>query len=160
MVALPLLDIVLASDQRFERSARLAAQLVQASIAELDGIEALDDSVAPENPGEFDRPTASLLRGMYERWADEAEHLLERIDLLKQQNAIAVPQTDRLRDAHGKTRARLSISLDDMERGIREAAQGDTVPLEEVRRDLRLRVQQAGNGPVSSTRPLAGGGGS
>jgi len=65
MVALPLFDVVFASDQSSERPARLAAQLVQSSIAELGDIEALDDSVAPENPEEFDRSTASLLRGMY-----------------------------------------------------------------------------------------------
>ena len=156
MVALPLLDLVLASEQGSERSARVAVRLLNSALAELQQIEALDASSAPENPEEFDRSTASLLRGMYERWADETEQLLDRVDRLQKSTSATIPGADQIRRAHGRTRARLSISLDDMERGVREAAQGDTVPIEEVRRDLRLRIEQAGKGAIPTTRPVAG----
>lgn len=158
MVALPLFDIVLASGQDLNRSAKVAAQLTHSALGDLDEIEALDNSLVPDDPDRFDRSTASLLRGMYERWADETERLLERIDRLEQAAKLSVPGSDALRHAHGRTRARLSVSLDDMEQGVHEARDGHTIPLEEIRRDLRLRVHETGHGSIPTTRPVAGGG--
>ena len=147
MVALPLLDMVIASGQTPQRSARVAAQLARAALGELEEIENLEDGLSPEDPAEFDRQTAAILRGLYERWAMEAELLLERIERL-QRMGQAIADAEALRRAHGRTRARLSISLDDMEQGLRDAVEGRTVPLEEVRRELRLRVQQTGTDAV------------
>ncbi|HEY8746946.1 MAG TPA: hypothetical protein VIM11_03150 [Tepidisphaeraceae bacterium] len=158
MVGLPLLDIILASGRSVGQSAKVAGQLVHAALADLREIESLDDSLAPETPLEFDRSTASLLRGMYERWADESERLLERIDRFERASGTRVTGAGQLRHARGRSRARLSVSLDDMEQGVRDAAEDRTVPIEEVRRDLRLRVHQAGNGPVPASRPVARGG--
>jgi len=139
MVALLLLDHFLASGPSPDRSAEVALHLVHSALAELEQIESLDRHVAPEDPDEFDRKGASLLRGMYERWADETAELLERVGRLEQQISTTIHGADMLHHAYGRTRARLSISLDDMEQSLREAARGDTVTLEEVRRDLRAR---------------------
>ena len=139
MVTLPLFDLILADGATTERSRRAAARLVQAALNDLDQIEKLDDSLAPEDPTQFDRRTATLLRDEYERWAREAESLLERIDRF-QVNGGPVPDAPALQRAHGKTLARLSISIDDMEESLRALAEGRTVPMEEVRRALRLRV--------------------
>jgi hypothetical protein len=140
MVALPLFDIVLSSSANRGRSADIAAQLVNSALGDLDQIEKLDESLAPEDPFSFDRQMAALVRGMYERWAQDAESLLERVGRVEKQiGAVAAAQ--RLRNAHGRTRAMLSISLEQVERGLQDVAKGRTMPMEEVRRELRLRVQ-------------------
>jgi hypothetical protein len=138
MVAVSFLDAVLADDSA-DRSERVAEHLVQASLVELSQIEKLDDRLAPADPTHFDRSTAQLLRDAYERWVTDAESLVERIDRV-QRRLGAVAQTEALRDACGKTRARLSISLDQMEQSIQALAEGRLVSSEEVRRELQLRV--------------------
>jgi hypothetical protein len=135
MVAMSLIDSVFADGSSSERSLRVAAQFVQTALSDLAQIERLDDSLAPENPLQFDRSTASLLRDEYERWARSTESLLERIERFEFSTAI-VPGAESLRHAYGKTRARLSISLDDMERNIQALAAGCLIPIEQVRRGL------------------------
>ena len=136
MVALPLFDIVLSSHEA-HRSARVAAEFVQSAMEELQHIENLDASLAPADPSGFDRQTIAILRGMYEDWARATEGLLERVGRLEHRGT-PVTAADALRDAHGRTRAMLSISLDRLERGHRAALEGKSIPIEEVRRELRV----------------------
>ncbi|HXE54489.1 MAG TPA: hypothetical protein VN541_15820 [Tepidisphaeraceae bacterium] len=157
MVALPLLDVVLASPNTPDRTLKLAAQLIHSALTDLTGIEALDGSLASDLWTTFDRQAAALLRGMYERWAQDAELLLERIKRIEQQTG-PVGEAESLRHAHGRTRARLSISQEDIEEGLRDALEDRTVPIEEVRRELRLRVQQEGTAAIPGTGTVTGGG--
>jgi hypothetical protein len=136
MVDLPLLEMV--------NSADAAAKVVRFALAGLREIETLDNDLSPEDPMELDRSTASMLRGMYEQWASESERLLERVALMERENGATIQGAQELRDGIGRTRARLSISLDDMAEGLRDAAEGRTVPMEEVKRELRLRAGRAG----------------
>ena len=140
MVALPVFDAVLSSGQTPQRSGRVAAQLVHSALGELCDIQKLEDSVAPEDPLHFDGQTAGLIRGMYEAWTRGAEALLERVAVVERESGT-VADAEVLRDALGRTRAMLSVSLDQMERGLRDVAEGRTVPAEEVRRELRLRAR-------------------
>ena len=139
MVALPLFDTVLSSEQSPERSARVAAQIIDSALSELEQIEKIDRSLAPENPLQFDRHTVGLLRNLYEQWVRDAQGLLDRIETLEERWG-AVSGAQRLRDAHGRTMAMLSISLKDMEEARRQIAEGRLTPIEEVRRELRLKV--------------------
>jgi hypothetical protein len=139
MVALPLFDAVLSAGVSVERPARVAAQVIEGALSDLQQIEKLDASVAPDDPSQFDLRTASALRQMYEQWARDAQLLLERVEHLQLQSG-RVALADALRRAHGRTRARLSVSLEDMEESLRDLREGRTVPIEEVRRELRLRV--------------------
>jgi len=66
MVAVPLFESILSDDATSERSRRVAARVVQAALDDLVRIEKLDDSLAPEDPAQFDRRTAELLRGEYD----------------------------------------------------------------------------------------------
>ena len=136
MVDLPLLEMA--------HSADAAAKVVRFALAGLREIETLDNDLAPQDPIELDRSTASMLRGMYEQWVVEAERLLERVDRMGHENGAMIHGSAELRDAVGRTRARLSISLDDMAEGLRDASEGRTVPMEEVKRELRLRTGRAG----------------
>ena len=105
----------------------------------LDQIERLDDSLAPADPLQFDRGTAQLLRDEYERWVVQSESLINRVDQLEPRLG-KIPDAQRLRDVCGKTRARLSVSIDQMEQSMRALAQNRLVPSQEVRRELRLPV--------------------
>ena len=141
MVALPLFDAVL-SERQPERSAKVAAELIRSALSEIRHIENLDEKLAPADSTQFDRRTVALLRGMYEEWARQAEELLDRVGPLERTGPIA--GAEELRNAHGRTRALLSIPLDRLERSHKDAVQGRTVPAEEVRRELRLGIHRSG----------------
>src|SRR5205085_9439128 len=122
------------------RLAKVAAQLVRSALADLEQVQLLEESLAPEGPLDFDRRTAALVRGMYEKWAQETQLLLDRLDRGERRFGAVAPAAN-LRDAYGRTMAMLSISLDDMEQGLRDVAEGRTHGTEEVRRELHLRPQ-------------------
>ena len=136
MVAPAFFDAVFPDSQHSERSARIAGELVQASLSQIAHLRRIDESLAPIDPASFDRRTIALLREMYELWARDAESLLNQMEAV-QRRRVNVPGIDELRDAYGRTRAMLSVSLDDLERGHRDAVAGRTVPIGEVRRELR-----------------------
>lgn len=143
MVALALFDMLLSSEQPPERSARVAAELIQSALSELGHIQNLDESLAAGDAPQFDRQTVALLRGMYEEWAHQTEALLDRVAQLERGSRTIVG-AEALRDAHGRTRAMLSIPLDRLERSHGEAIAGRTVSAEEVRRELRLGIHRSG----------------
>ena len=135
MVASSLVDSVLGDNTSSERSRPAVEQFVQSALLELAQIEKLDDSLAPEDVSQFDRRTAALLRDEYERWATSTALLLSRIDHFEHRFGTIL-NAESLRDAYGKTRARLSISVDDMEKSIKAMNEGRVVPMAEVRRGL------------------------
>jgi len=139
MVALPLFDVVMSSD-RAERTVSMAGQLVEGALGELRRIQNIEEGLAPAGLTHFDRPTVALIRGMYEQWAHEAQSLLDRITQA-QQKFGAIPKSEELRDALGRTLAMLSVSLDDMEAGRRDIVEGRVLSGEEARRELRLSAQ-------------------
>jgi len=139
MVALPLLDVVLCSSGSADRWGPLAMQLIDSALDELRQIEKLDQSLAPQDPLDFDRQTAALIREMYERWVGEAELLLQRVARVESSRG-RIASAQLLRDAVGRTRAMLSISLDAMEESRRQVREGRLIPVEEVRRELRAKV--------------------
>src|SRR4051794_14418094 len=99
MVALPLLDVVMSSDQS-GRSIRMASELVDAAMSELRSVHKIEETVAPASLVSFDRPTAAMIRGLYEQWAHETESLLERITQAERRFGT-VPSAEGLRDALG-----------------------------------------------------------
>src|SRR5438067_8581014 len=152
MVALPLFDAVL-SERQPERSAKVAAELIRSALGEIRHIENLDESLAPGDPSQFDRQTVALLRGMYEEWARQAEALLDRVAPLERAGPIAGAEA--LRDAQGRTWAMLSIPLDRLERSHKDAVEGRTIPVEEVRRELRHNLLHEILGTLGIGQPRA-----
>ncbi|MDB5304411.1 MAG: hypothetical protein JWM97_1960 [Phycisphaerales bacterium] len=137
MVALPLFDVILASDESPERARGFAAQVVRASLSDLGQIEKLDENLMPEGSSLFDRQKAVLLRGMYEEWARQTEGVLYRLGRLEKRS-ILVEGAGELRDGYGRTRAMLSVSPEQVEAAERDLEAGKVTPLEEVRRELQL----------------------
>jgi hypothetical protein len=136
MVSLPLREVMVASDSA-ERSHKLARRLIESALTDREEIEKFDKSLSPENPLDFDRQSAGMIRLMYEQWANDVEALLARISDVEQRFG-AVAEVAELRHAWGKTKAMLSISLDDMEAGCRDIKEGRLHSIEEVRHELHL----------------------
>jgi len=139
MVALPLFDLVLSATEPVERSRTVASQLLQSALLDLQQIEKLDESLMPPDSAHFDRATAALIRGLYEDWAHQAEALIERLGNLERRST-PIEGAEALRDAHGRTKAMLSVPLEHIEEAERDIEEGRTKSLEEVRRELRLGV--------------------
>lgn len=136
MVA-PALRNVLSSTNSALLSQRLARRLIESSLTDRIEIEKFDASLAPEDPLNFDRETAGLIRAMYEQWADDVDSLLTRIAEVERRFGL-VAEVALLQEQLGKTRAMLSISLDDMESGCRDIKEGRLHSAAEVRRELHL----------------------
>src|SRR6185503_15230150 len=138
MSALPLFDIVLSfgsgkgqSDSGASaRISRVGSELVRAAIAEFEQIEALDETMAPASPDDFDPHTAVLIRGMYDQWSRDADALLGRVATALSKGA-QIEGADRLRDVVGRTMAMLSVSLEDIARGRRQFEEGRFHTIEE-----------------------------
>jgi len=139
MVALPLVDIVMSSEHA-DRSVDLAKRLIESATQEIHQIENYDKALSPRDINAFDRQTAALIRGLYERWAQDVQSLLDRIAEIERRFG-RVSSAEALRDLHGRTMAMLSISVDDMEASRRDFAEGRSLTLQEVRRELRLEIK-------------------
>lgn len=142
MVAASALDILLPGSISSARDRRVAQQLVQSALSDLQQIELLGNSLGTENPITLDKSAATLLRDMYEAWTSHAELLLDRVRRLEL-DVNSIPGSDELSDAIGRTRARLSVSIADLEQSLDELREGKTMSSQEARRELLLRTEQA-----------------
>jgi hypothetical protein len=140
MVALPLFDVILSAKDGPDRSQLVASELVQSALDEIRHIEKVDESLAPGESSKFDRQTVALVRGMYEDWSRAADALLDRVTRLER-HSRAIPGAESLRDAQGRVRAMLSVSLDRLEEDHLDADGIRGIPIEEVRSELRLGVR-------------------
>jgi hypothetical protein len=129
-----------APQQHADRLARLAEQLVAASLGELAAVSGLDASLAPRGPGEFDRQAAVLLRGMYEQWSRDADAVIERAGRVARLGRD-VPRLTELRDEQGRVLAMLKSSIEDIEQARRQVRAGPTFTTREVRDALRAGVR-------------------
>jgi hypothetical protein len=145
-MALPLFDAMYSSTHGAASTATtsdylgsVAAEFVAAALADYRLIRKLDEVPIGKQPV-FDRQVAILIRHMYDEWATQGEGLLKRIAAINVERSgdgRGTPGIEDLRDAVGRTRAMLSVSLEEIEEGIAECERGETIPLEEVRRELR-----------------------
>src|SRR5881227_1506479 len=99
MSALPLFDIVLSARRghgpssvaHTDRLARLTERLIRSALVELQQIDALDACLAAPDPASFDEQAATLLRGMYEQWARDADAVLDRVASAQRFGISAAP---------------------------------------------------------------------
>jgi hypothetical protein len=139
MVALPLLDFAISTPERIDAARTISGHFIESILADLGWIKKIDATLIPSTRAALERPVVALVRGLYEDWARQAEGLLDRVERL-QARSQPIDGYEALRDAHGSTRAMLSISLEAMEQARRDLIEGRTVPAEEVRRGLRVGV--------------------
>ncbi|MDB5172319.1 MAG: hypothetical protein JWO87_560 [Phycisphaerales bacterium] len=133
-----------ASAEPQARLYEIAEKIVASAIQGFEQIQELDEtcvsSGAPDDDA-FDTEAAIVLRLMYEERAQEAERILTRIARLERAGRN-VEGADTLRDWHGRTMAMLSVSLEDIARGIEQSKQGNVVMAGEIRNELQSRLHR------------------
>jgi hypothetical protein len=132
MIELSLLDVMLASAPDLGRSQEILKEFIRSCVAHIEEIDRLDEIVIPTHRPIFNRPMAELIRGLHENWARYAEGLMERIRPMPAVVKSAVGY-EAFRDVYGRTRAMLSVSVDDMEAAELDLVEGRVIPIAEVR---------------------------
>jgi DNA-binding transcriptional regulator YbjK len=156
MTALSLFDVTALAVQSQEpesasareataRWMKVAESMVASAIEEFEKIRALDEVFAPltddADEDVFDRETAIVLRGMYEENACEAERILARVQRVERLGNT-VKNSEVLRQWHRRTRAMLSISLDEIARSLQDVKQGRVISGTQVRNELHARLHR------------------
>jgi hypothetical protein len=118
---------------------RFAGSLVAAALADFQRLREFEQQFATARLSE---PAQELERDrvvwrLYAEWADEAEQVLDRARTRVAAGA-AVEALDRLDDLIGRTRARLSVTPEQIARGREQARQGQFVPAKGLRDELHL----------------------
>ena len=121
-----------------DTSEERAAPLIDFVLAEYERLAELDAALGHVSIRYADRQAASAMRRLYQRWAEQADGLLQglRAQGLRQRLPAAY---DRLERVVGRTQAMLSVTLEALERADEQVRKGETVSSEEVRRELRAR---------------------
>lgn len=125
------------------RLTEFAASLVASALADLQRIreyEKLARDIDTTNPA-LELEILRLIWRLYEEWATEADNVFARASALKR-SGIPVPATDQLDDAIGRTRARLSITPEQIARSREQARTGQCVPAKELRDELHARIHR------------------
>ena len=141
MVAPALFDAALSSNAQGERSVAIAGAFIQSALADLERIKRLDNSLLPVKVGPLDPTTLKLVWRMYEEWAQNTQTLLNRIEQLEKRVGKIGPK-EALWDAYGRLRAMLSVGLDGWVISEEELEE-EGIPIEEVRRELRDRIESS-----------------
>jgi hypothetical protein len=141
--AISLLDLLRSTAARGSARAKrqlseVAAKLVASAMDDYRHVDELDRSMANQDPQAFDQEAAVVIRRLYNEWASQAEALLDRV-LPLEHSGVSVARATELVDAVGRTRAMLSVSLSDLDRAEQQLQRGEVKPVEEVRRELRLK---------------------
>jgi hypothetical protein len=119
----------------------LAEKLVAASLADFTRVREYEEQFAwaapPREPAD-DLEVMQTVSRLYATWANEAEQVLARVGLLGGRRLAGV---DELRDAVGRTRARLTVTPEQLARAKEQVRQGRIVPAKELRDELHARLR-------------------
>src|SRR6266566_6390256 len=129
MSGLSLLDVLLygganSSDATvnatgIERVGNVAQGLIDGARNDLLELEKLDSAVAADEQDGLGVQVAAILRGMYDEWARQAEAVLDKVSIVTEMGVV-LRGIEELRDAHGRTRAMLSVTLNDIAEARRQ----------------------------------------
>ena len=126
-----------------------AEHWVAAALAEARALRQYDDQMYPRDADPAALAVADGLHAAWAQWADQADALYDRIrPLLKERRHI--DGADDLDHAIGRIRARLQVTPESHLQGLEEIRRGDVVSMEEVRRELRDRVERHRSAGVSA----------
>ena len=117
----------------------LARDMIELLILRFRRIQELDEMLDDISIDSDDRPAANAMREVYRQWADDAEAVIQRVSKLHLK-VDTKSLVESLEHSVGRTRARLSLSLDDIAEGERQAERGELIPVAEVRDELRARA--------------------
>lgn len=124
-----------------DRATSVTTAMTDEALAEYARLDALDLDLGERNQaGAFDRHAALLLTAAYEEWGDRADALLRRVAKLHRRG-LTVPRAGELRDAVGRTRAMLKVSIEDLDVAKKQLERGEGIPGEDVRRELLAGIR-------------------
>jgi hypothetical protein len=148
MTALSLFDLLARADAAGQgdsaRLARFGDRLVESALVDLERLRRDEQDVIAARAGSqgdgLDQEVLRSLWDLYAGWAQDAEHVLTRVRRLA---ADGHPMHDlnRLEDAYGAVRARLSVAPEDVLQAREAVRQGKAVPAKELRDELRARLR-------------------
>jgi hypothetical protein len=142
MSALSLFD-ALANRPRGPAAAlpQFAAELVRSALGDLQRLTEYERQYAsaPNDP-DFERQVSRSVFDLYSDWARDAEQVLVRVNELTSAG-VNVVDAQRLADAHGTVRARLTITPQQIADANRQARERNTIPASELRNELRARLR-------------------
>jgi hypothetical protein len=121
-----------------DRLARLVEDRVAAAIAAGEELRDLRSNLFPSDRDDKSVEVAKLVRGEFEQWVRDAEQTYARASRLKQ-TGREVPAIEELANLIGSAKAMLQITLADHFEALDQLARGETVSMEELRRELQLK---------------------
>ena len=116
--------------------ARLAEQMVAASISSGQMLREQRDRMFPTTSDSAALSVAHALRTEFQEWVRDAETVLTRATGLKHGHAIS--KIGDLRDLIGLTDAMLQITPESHRRALDQVRTGETISIGELRRELQL----------------------
>ena len=121
-------------------TAEQAEHWVAAVLAEGRALRQHDEQLFPARDDPSSLRGSHQLHAAWRRWVDQAELIRERLRPVLHAGR-QVNGADELGHAIGRARAMLAITPEDQLAGAEEVRRGHVVPIAEVRRELRDRVQ-------------------
>lgn len=146
MTAVSLFDLLAREGASSEDSHASLAQLAQTLVTNaLADWQRLKDYEQQYTPGLDEDPRLALeitqsIYSMFREWADEAEQVLARVQHLSAAGH-SVRNVAALEDAYGLARARLKLTPEKLMRAMEQVRNGNVVPAEELRNELRARLR-------------------
>ena len=122
-------------------TAEQAEHWVAAALAEARALRQHDAQLFPGDDSAAALAAAKELHAAWLRWAEAAEALYEHLRGSIRSGRHVNGASD-LDYAIGRTRAMLQITPESYRRSVAEVRRGETVPHEEIRRELRDRMEQ------------------
>jgi predicted transcriptional regulator len=145
MIAVSLLDAVTRADESqaiHARTAELAGQLIDASLAERRRIRQLEAEFAPAESSDAHAAMdiERSIHSLYTGWVTEAEQILLRVRRLIS-SGLEVRDAAEMEDAYASTLSRLKFTPEKTARGMAQAHRGEFTPAEDLRDELRTRIR-------------------
>ena len=148
MTATSLFDLLARSaasgNQRSAQLARFADRLVASVLTDLDRLRADEQAILSARAGEeddgLDLEVVRSLWDLYAHWSQDAEQVIARVRPLVS-DADTTRQLDRLEDAYGSVKARLSVRPEAVVQGREQVRQGAGISARELRDELRTRLR-------------------
>jgi hypothetical protein len=131
-------------------------QMVDSLLGDIKFLRHMDSEFGTGDEA-FDRVAFGLLYADFERWSHQADAVLKRATWLKQRGRV-VAKAAELNTFHGLTLARLQVTLDGLDEADAEFARGECYTHEEIRDELRAKLDSESSSGVRRTGPVATGG--
>ena len=126
-----------------ERLTLLAERLVAGTLADLQRVRELEEHCLAQDwrDAELHGRLTRLIYELYQDWVTEADQVLDLVHPSSGAGGTSIARADELEEACWRIRARLQLTPEQIERAIDQARRGQTIPAEELCKELRALVR-------------------